>query len=151
MSSVLSTEHRSFIVALARRIVPATAQLDAAGEAKFLQIIEAAIASRPVMVQRQIGLFLSVLRWLPVLRLAGALDKLPPARQDEVLRWFQEAPVPLVRKGFWGLKVLIYMGYYSRPELLAMIRYTPSRHGNQVLHAARAGAGSGSLTQDHHD
>ena len=137
MATVLTQEQRSFILALAHRVVPQTLDLGAAEDERFLAVIEDAIAARPPAMQRQIGLFLTVLRWLPLVRYRAPLDRLHPGQQDEVLRWFQDNPVPLVRKGFWGLKALIFMGYYGRAGLGPDIGYTPSRQGNHELHRRR--------------
>jgi hypothetical protein len=70
-----------------------------------------------------------------VTRFGRPFDRLAPARQDAVLRWFQDAPVRRLRQGFWGVKTLIYMGYYLRADIGAEIAYHPSRSGNDRLHA----------------
>ena len=37
--------------------------------------------------------------------------------------------------GFWGLKTIVFMGYYSQDAVAPMIGYTPSFAGNESLHA----------------
>ena len=61
--------------------------------------------------------------------------RLDGARQDAVLRFFQDAPIQLVRSGFWGVRTLIFIGCYGRPDAGADIGYSPSADGNAVLHA----------------
>lgn len=130
------SDRRFLFETLAPRIAPPAASLDAAGKAGFLRLVERALAGRPRALQRQFALFLRVLRWAPFLRYGAPLDRLDPERQDAVLRWFHSCPVPILRKGFWGVKTLILMGTYGRPELGPSIGYAPSKRGNDRLKAA---------------
>lgn len=135
-AKTLSQRQRRFLLALARRVVPESEGMDPQAQSKFLSIIETALASRPSAMRRQVGLFLAILRWLPALRYGVPLDRLTSDRQDAALRWFQGFPVALVRKGFWGIKAMIFMGYYGRPEVGEQLHYVPSRTGNQLLPAS---------------
>lgn len=101
----------------------------------MLALIDQALADRPAAIQRQFSLFLHVLRWAPVARYGRPLDRLAPQQQDSVLRWFQDFPVQVIRSGFWGVRTLVMMSYYARPEVGASIGYQPSADGNAVLHA----------------
>jgi hypothetical protein len=56
-------------------------------------------------------------------------------QQDAALRWFHDAPLAPLRHGFWGVKTLIFMGYYGRPEAAAEIGYRPARAGAAPFHA----------------
>ncbi len=110
---------------VASRVVPESGSLDAAGRADFERIVDAALADRPVGVRRQFGVFLKVIRLAPLPRYGRSFDRLPPDRQDAVLRWFQDGPVSLFRTGFWGLKAIVFMGYYGRPGVWRDIGYAP--------------------------
>ena len=124
-----------FFLVLAYRIVPPSGEMDAAAKQRFLGIIREALESRPAKVQRQVGLFLGLMRWLPVLRYGAPLDSLPSQHQDAALRWFLDCPIALFRKGFWGMKALILMGFYGRAEIHSSLGYRPSKQGNTQLHA----------------
>jgi hypothetical protein len=126
----------AFLLLLARRIVPESERMSEDEKARFASIVRAALEDRPPSLRRQFGLFLTVLRWLPALRYLGPYDSLSPSHQDAALRWFQDAPIDLLRKGFWGLKTLVFMGYYGQPELGKKLGYRPAKNGNQFLHAA---------------
>jgi hypothetical protein len=123
------------LLAVGRRIAPGIADLDAAARDRVAAIMARAIAARPRALQRQLALFVQVMRWAPVVRYGRPFERLDPPRQDAVLRWFQHAPVAALRQGFWGVKTLVFMGYYGRPEAGAAIGYRPSRSGNAILHA----------------
>ncbi len=124
-----------FLLIVGQRIAPGIAELDAEGRARVAAIIAAAVDARPAALRRQLAAFLHVLRWAPLVRFGRPYDRLAPAEQDAVLRWFHDAPVAALRQGFWGVKTLVFMGYYGRPEAGAECGYQPSRDGNAVLHA----------------
>lgn len=124
-----------FLLAVATRIAPGITELDAAGRMRVLDAISRAIASRPAALQRQLALFLGIVRWAPVARYGRPFNRLAPVQQDAVLGWFMDAPVTRLRQGFWGVKALVYMGYYGLPEVADRIGYRPSRAGNAFLDA----------------
>jgi len=131
----LSNEKAEFLQVLAARIVPETTELDTAGLSRFFTIIDEALQNRPASVRRQFATFLGVLRWAPLGRYGSPLEKLQTGRQDSVLRWFEDCPISLLRKGFWGLKAMVFMGYYGQPETNDLIGYAPKFDGKAGLHA----------------
>jgi hypothetical protein len=124
-----------FLRVLAARIVPESSALDAAGWERFLAIVDDALQERKPSVRRQFGVFLGVLRWAPAIRHGGRFDRLRADRQDAVLRWFEDCPVALLRKGFWGLKAMVFMGYYGQPEIHELIGYRARFDGREALRA----------------
>lgn len=131
----LSQEKAEFLRVLAARIVPETAELDSAAMGRMIGLIDEALLERPPSDRRQFGTYLGLLRWAPLARFGGSFENLSTDRQDAVLRWFESCPVGLLRAGFWGLKVLIYMGYYGQPETNAVVGYAPQRDGRVGLDA----------------
>ena len=110
------------------------AEFDAAGRERFAAIVGKALAERPTALRRQFALFLSLLRWAPLLRFGATFERLAPTAQDAVLRWLLDAPAAKLRGGFWGLRALVFMGYYGQPETWGAIGYAPSFAGNERLH-----------------
>ena len=131
----LTIRQRQLLVSLAGRIVPESASMAGSPRAQMLSLIDEALAARPPAMRRQFGLFLIVLRWAPLLRYLRPLDRLDPRRQDAALRWFQDCPIQAVRSGFWGVRTLIFIGYYGRPDVGRDLAYVPAADGNAVLHA----------------
>ncbi len=132
---VLGASRTELFLAIARRVVPEVAHLDEDGRASFLAPVEKMLGSKSPAVRRKLFVFLSVMRWTPVLRYGRRFDALGAGPQDAVLRWFFRSPVGALRKGFWGVKTLVFLGYYGRPEVGASIGYVPARDGNARLHA----------------
>jgi hypothetical protein len=41
----------------------------------------------------------------------------------------QYSPIPLVRRGVWGLRTLVFLGYYARPEMQTTLGYRANARG----------------------
>ena len=131
----LSQDKAAFLKVLAARIVPETTELVAAATGRFFRIIDNALQDREPGVRRQVATFLGVLRWAPLVRYGSPFERLRPDRQDAVLRWFEDCSVGLLRAGFWGLKAMVFMGFYGQPETNRLVGYAPELHGGDGLRA----------------
>lgn len=54
---------------------------------------------------------------------------LDAACRDRFLRALGDAPVLLLRRGVWGIRVLVQMGYYAQPAHAAAIGYRADPRG----------------------
>ena len=119
----------SLFRAVATCVVPEAGGLDAAQWDEMAAIVARAIAARPRALQRQLALFFTLLEWLPLLRYGRRLSRLDAERRARVLDRLQRAPVLLLRRGFWGVRTLILLGYYGRPAAAAAIGYRADARG----------------------
>ncbi len=119
---------------VARRVVPDVTGLGEADRQRFLEIVDNALMERPITVRRQLLLLLGVIRWLPLMRWGHWFEGLSEDRQDAMLRFFQDGPIGPLREGFWGLKALVFMGYYGREAAWEEVGYDPDVEGNERLH-----------------
>lgn len=132
----LTDKQESFFAIVAESITPEVADLDGDGLERMKAIVDTALQDRDPATRKQIGTFLGVIKMAPVVRYGRPFDRLDPQRRDAVLRWFESCPIGLLRQGFWGLKALVFMGYYGRPEARAEIGYAPEFDGRAgVRHA----------------
>jgi len=120
--------HRVFR-AVATTIVPEAAQFDAAEWADLERIVERALAHRPPAMRRQLAALLGVVEWIPVLRYGRPFSALDTTRRERVLSSLERAPLLLLRRGFWGLRALVFMGYYGRPAAATAIGYRADPRG----------------------
>lgn len=118
--------------ALAETVVPATSALEADGWGSLDRIVTNAIKARPPRMQRQLALFIRAIEWLPLLRYGRPFSKLTPARRQRFLESLQDSPLLLIRRGFWGLRTLILMGYYTQGRAIAAIGYRADPRGWSV-------------------
>jgi len=134
--------HQATFRAVATTVVPEAGTLDAEGWLAVEAIIERTLADRPAKIRRQLRLFLRTIDLLPVARTGRRFRALGPERRREVLERLERSRLLLVRRGFWGLRTLVFMGYYARPEAAAAIGYDASALGwEAVRHGADADAG----------
>ncbi len=119
--------------AAAEAILPAAAQLDDAGWARLEQIVEHALAQRPKRAQRQLQLFLRVLDAWPLVRHRRRFRALPRDTRLRVLHDLERARPLLLRRGVWGVRTLVFMGYYTQPVHAARIGYRASALGWQAI------------------
>ena len=131
----LAEPKAELLLLIAGRVVPEVAELDSTELKHFMAIVDRALMDRPVELRKQFGSFLGVIRWAPLLRYGMPFDRLNPERQDAVLGWLEDCPVGLLRKGFWGLKSIVFMGYYGRSAAWQEIGYAPSFDSAERLRA----------------
>ena len=115
--------------ALAYAIVPETSQLDDAGWADLEAIVENALSKRPPGMRRQFAIFVRLLDFLPRFRWLRSFRKLGAEKRARFLRGIQSSRVFLFRRGFWGLRTLVYMGYYARSQAYDEIGYDAHLRG----------------------
>ena len=115
--------------AIAQTVVPESVSLDEQAWIEVERIVEQAVASRSERVRRQVRLLIRALDLLPLARYGRRFGALDPARRLAFLDAMQSFPVLLVRRGVWGLRTLVFMGYYARPAGGAAIGYRADARG----------------------
>ena len=115
--------------AIAATIVP---EARALGEHEWRTVeglIEGALAARPAAMRRQLRLFVRVLWWLPLAMRGRTFGALSDAGRTEVLHAIERSPVALLRRGLWGLRTLVLLGFYARPEAAAAVGWRSDARG----------------------
>jgi hypothetical protein len=120
---------RPILRAIAATVVPESVQLDTAEWSRLEGIIVDAITPRPPATRRQLLLLIRLIEWLPLVRFGRRFTRLDPGRRTRFLTSLENAPVLLVRRGFWGLRTLLLMGYYGRPGAAREIGYRAAPEG----------------------
>jgi hypothetical protein len=115
--------------ALARGIVPEIADLDEAGWVRLEGIIEENLADRPEKLRTQLSLFIKVAGFLPRLRYGRSIESLSQEQHARYLESLQDSPLLLIRRGFWGLRTLVYMGFYCQDDVRGGIGYRATAAG----------------------
>ena len=117
------SSHRISLRALATSFVPETAAATPEQWVELERIIERALAARPARLRRQLGLLIRVLEGLARIRYGASLAGLDPVRRSALLESLARSPLLLLRRGIWGLRTLIMMGWYTQAEVAAAIGY----------------------------
>lgn len=115
--------------AVATTVTPETSALDEAGWTEMENVIQTQLASRPESLRRQIRLFVRLVQWLPVFRHLRRFTDLDTAKRSAFLSWMQRCPVTTLRVGFWGLRSLVFLGYYGSRRGVAATGYAAHPDG----------------------
>lgn len=126
--SVLSSVRQPFR-ALATAFVPEIAQSPPSQREEVERVAAGALAARPPHLRRQVVLFIWMLDGLSLVRHGRRLARLDSARRQALLESLARSRVLLIRRGIWGLRTLVMMGYYAQPEVQAEIGYRASAAG----------------------
>jgi hypothetical protein len=108
---------------VAKTIVPEAEALDESSWVEMEAIIERGLATRPAKIRRQLRLFVRVIDLLPVARYGTSFRSLDHERRTRFLRSIESSPLVLLRRGFWGLRTFVFMGYYSLDTVRDAIGY----------------------------
>ena len=128
-SDLVLSSLRDPLRAIGSVVLPSTDPLDDAGWARAEAIIEKALAPRPPAIKRQIRLFLRLVNVLPVLTTGRTLVKLPPHRRAAFLQGLHRSPLQPLRRGLWGIRTLLFMGYYNQEGVRERIGYAADPWG----------------------
>lgn len=120
---------RPIVRAVAVTVVPDAARLDEAAWLEMEMLIEDALAERPAALRHQLLLFVRALQVLPIVRYGRPFTRLPQETRTRFLAALERAPVLAIRRGVWGLRTLLYLGFYSRPAEAAAIGYHADPRG----------------------
>jgi hypothetical protein len=116
-------------------VVPEASALDEKGWSDLEALVEKTLARRPAATRRQLALFLRAIEFLPRLRWGRAFTACGPPERTRVLSGLEHAPLLLLRRGFWGVRTLVFLGYYARPEGAAEIGYGADARGWEARRA----------------
>jgi hypothetical protein len=129
MPSVLPRPLSASLRALASSFIPEIDDASAAEWAALESAIERALAARPETMRRQLGLFVRLLDATARLRYRASLRTLDAARRTSLLEAFARSPVLRFRRGIWGLRTLIMLGWYTQPTVVAALGYRADKAG----------------------
>lgn len=136
--SVLHPVQRT-LRAVAETVIPEAASLDPGQWHELEATIERALAARPEVMRRQLVAFLRLIEYLPLARHLRTFSRLPPGARTATLAALERAPLLALRRGLWGLRTLVFLGYYTRADVQRSLGYHAHRDG---WAARRAGAGA---------
>jgi hypothetical protein len=115
--------------AVAETVVPEVAALAPEEWQELCAVVERALAARPEATRGQVVSFLRLVEYLPLARLRGRFSRMSPENRREELARLERSRTLLFRRGVWGVRTLIFMGYYTRPRVRAALGYRATAAG----------------------
>lgn len=110
-------------------ILPSAENLDDDGWHEMERIVDSVLASQPSKVQRQFRLFLRVLDLSTIVAFRTRFHRLDSTARHTALERLAHGPRLLMRRGIWGVRTLVYMGYYTQPAHAAAVGYGATARG----------------------
>ncbi|HJR35688.1 MAG TPA: hypothetical protein VJ817_12105 [Gemmatimonadales bacterium] len=129
MPPVMPPPLRPALRPLAISFIPEIAGATAAQWSELEERIAQALAARPAAVRRQLGLFVRVLEAASRIRYRAGLAALDSGRRTALLEAFAGSPLLLFRRGIWGLRTLVMLGWYTQPSVVSALGYRASPAG----------------------
>jgi hypothetical protein len=129
MSSRVLEPVQDVFRAVATTVVPEAATFGDEEWRALEAIVDRTLAGRPPELQKQLVKFLRLIELWPLPRRASRFTRLAPRKRAAVLKSLQDSRITIIRRGFWGLRTLIFMGYYARPEAAAALGYRATAAG----------------------
>ncbi|MFN0177807.1 MAG: hypothetical protein ACKVZ0_03340 [Gemmatimonadales bacterium] len=117
--------------AIAATVVPELATASPEVWTGVEEIVETALAGRPAPIARQLVVFIRLIGVASRVRFGRSLPGLDATRRLRLLRGFERSPLVLFRRGIWGLRTLVFMGYYTQPAVIASLGYRATPAGWQ--------------------
>jgi hypothetical protein len=104
-------------------VLPSPEALDEEGWETAESIIEGALADKPAGVKLQLRLFLRAVNLLPLATTGRTLANLPLEKRTAFLERLHKSPLMPLRRGLWGVRTLLFMGYYNQDLVRKAIGY----------------------------
>jgi hypothetical protein len=115
--------------AFAHCFIPETTRATEAEWAELERVVASALTARAPGVRRQIGLFVRLVDLASRARYRRRLDALSPSQVTALLESLAVSRLLLLRRGVWGLRTLVMMGWYTNPSVIARLGYRATAAG----------------------
>ncbi len=109
--------------------VPAAKGLAPEALDALLARVDARLAAEEPGLGRRLRLFVRVMHLFPLVGYGRTFAGLSAARRTEFFARVERSRFPLLRVGLWGLRTLLFLGWYGDPEVQARLGYRPDPRG----------------------
>lgn len=123
MDSLVTASLRPRLRALAVGFVPEIAHATAAEWAALETTLTHALQVRPPVVRRQLIALIHLLDTAALLRHGKGLARLDPGQLTALLGRMAASRFLLFRRGIWGLRTLIMLGWYTQARVTDALGY----------------------------
>lgn len=93
--------------------VPRIKKYNAQQRKETIQEVESFLKEKSPLIKLKIALFLAIIEIVSMLRFHSRVHKLSDQNGVTLLNSFCNSPIPIMRKGFWGISTLAKLSVYS--------------------------------------
>lgn len=119
----LTGANRERFLALQALLVPRSQTLSTEEREAGLVLVNTLVGRMPQANQKKLRMFLLLIDLMSYIFMLRPFRKLPVVVQLRLLWFLFDGPVPLLRKGFWGLNSLAKLSVYGQPSIYPQIGY----------------------------
>jgi hypothetical protein len=124
MENFLVGKKRSIFVLIQESIIPRIANYTEDQKENTIIEVENFLDTKSSLVKFKISLFLYFLYLFSLVKFLKPIEKLSLAEKDKLLNCFCNSPIPIIRKGFWGISTLTKLSVYSLDFIQRDLGYT---------------------------
>lgn len=105
-------------------LVPRSQSFTAEQKMRSLLAVNDLLAAKPASMRIKLKIFLAFIDFVSICRGGLPFTYLNRTRQKQIMTFFFDSPVRLLRQGFWGLNTLIKLGVFGQPSVYGEIGYS---------------------------
>lgn len=129
MASIFTASVRPRFRALAVSFVPETALATEGQWGELETAVDQAVSARPAALRRQLALLIRAIDVTALLRFGRGVTRLRPEQRSVLLEAMATSRLLLLRRGIWGLRTLVMLGWYTQPSVTTALGYRASAGG----------------------
>jgi len=129
VTALFTASLRPKLHTLAIAFVPELARATSVEWSALEDAIEQAVARRPAALRRRLASLIRLIDWLARLRYGRGLVRLEAAARDHLLESLAVSHFTLLRRGIWGLRTLVMLGWYTQAGVAERLGYRASALG----------------------
>jgi len=124
--------------ALAETFVPELADAGDDEWERVMETIDVALRSKEAAIGRKLALAVRALDGMALVTRGRRFVALGRESRRVFLERMQDSGWLVLRRGVWGLRTVVFLGYYGRPEVRERLGYRAHRDGWDAARARRA-------------
>ncbi len=115
--------NESEFLAIQQVIIPRSKVFSVQQKAESVRLVKVLLQSKDKATQGKFSLLLKLIQIISFIFGFQKFEELNETKKIKVLNFFYHSPIPLLRKGFWGLNTLCKMGAYGQKSIYQEIHY----------------------------
>lgn len=108
-------------------LVPRSKNFSVEQQKLSLTLIDRFINEKPILIALKIIIFIYLIDLVSTFKFGKFFSYLTNEQKNKLLNSFFDSPIPLMRKGFWGINTLAKLGVYTQQSIYPDIHYYPEK------------------------
>ena len=119
----LSGKMISRFEAIQNCLVPRSRTFTSEEQSRSQSLVNTVLAQQDKIATKKLALFITLIDVFSLAFHARSFRNISTKKQTSIMNLFFDSPIPILRKGFWGLNTLARLGVYGQKKLHEEIGY----------------------------